>query len=176
MQINDIVNRAQTGDTEAERELFRQLTVRFRFIAKQYIDNEDAEDIVQDACVTVLDKYKQESYERSFAAWAYGVLRNKIGNYYRKKKSRGDLLFEHISRNAATLLKQPDYSLVSRLRACLKKIVKISPRYARVLNLAYQGYETADICQRLNINRGNYYMLLNRSRRLLRDCLERGDQ
>jgi len=48
----------------------------------------DAEDIVQDTLVTLIHSCPRECLEKDPLAWSTGVLRNKIGNYYRKGRYR----------------------------------------------------------------------------------------
>jgi DNA-directed RNA polymerase specialized sigma24 family protein len=80
--LGSLLKRALAGDQGAEAELFQTLSLRFTAIAKRRIrEKEAAEDIAQDACATILHKYKSESFTVSFAAWAFGVLWMKIGNH-----------------------------------------------------------------------------------------------
>jgi hypothetical protein len=67
----------------------KKLREIFAAVAKRRIRNEvDAEEIVQEALATVLEKSAAQEYEKSFLQWAFGVLRNKIGNYYQKRDRR----------------------------------------------------------------------------------------
>ncbi len=69
-------------DLEKLREIFTAL-------AKRRIRNgDDAEEIVQDALLTIVEKHADQAFEKGFMQWAYGVLRNKIGNYYQKRDRR----------------------------------------------------------------------------------------
>ena len=87
--MKQLLERALVGDKEAEKELFQYLFVRFKLFAKQKGRGvQDAEDIAQEACVTILEKYKSQSFTAGFEAWAYGVLRMKIGNFLQKKAAR----------------------------------------------------------------------------------------
>jgi len=51
----------------------------------------DAEDIVQDTLLTLIHSCPRECLEKDPLAWSAGVLRNKIGNYYRKGRYRAKL-------------------------------------------------------------------------------------
>ena len=63
------------------RELRRLATLRVQNAA-------DAEDIVQDTLVTLINSCPWECLEKGPLAWSMGILRNKIGNYYRKGRFR----------------------------------------------------------------------------------------
>ena len=146
-------------------------------IAKRRIGEGDAEDIAQDACVTVLQKYKSSDTPTDFEAWAYKILRNKIGNYlqHREVKKRTMKPFENEEssfREAVT-----DLNPVTRQQIvnCFRKLIKSIPLYARVLNLIHQGYSTNEICQHLKIKPNYLYVILSRSRKLLNECISNSE-
>lgn len=174
--MNQLLTRAKEGDEKAENDLFQYLFVRFKTLAKRRIRGEAAEDIAQEACLTVLKKYKTETFTKGFETWAYGVLRMKIGNYLqgRRFKQKRFVPEPEIQQTTKIASPEPDYILKKVLIDCLKKIMKRNPRYARVLNLVHQGYKTDEICQRLQIRPNNFYVILSRGRRMLRTCLETG--
>ena len=68
----------------------------------------------------------------------------------------------------------PDPDLKKQLIDCFKKISDTNLRHARIINLHYQGYTTEEICIKLNIKKNNAYVLLNRARTALEQCLEKG--
>jgi RNA polymerase sigma-70 factor (ECF subfamily) len=175
--MNRLLSRAKAGDRDAEEQLFRVLRARLSTIAKRRVwEKEAAEDVVQQTCLTVLEKYKTEEFPAGFEAWVNGVLRMKIGNYLQSKKVRQER-FDHgptvegISRFGSV---QPNPDLEAKLTDCMRKIVKVFPRYARVLSLSYQGYGASEICDRLHVTRNNLYSILSRSRSILNKCLEMG--
>jgi RNA polymerase sigma factor (sigma-70 family) len=172
--MEELLARALAGDKYAENQLFDFLLVRFRHFAKQHIRTADVEDLAQEACLTVLEKYKTEKFSKSFQAWAYGVLKMKIGNYLQaaaiKRKNMADGQIDE--ENTANILRTVDFDLKRRLMNCMKKINKVNPRYTRVLNLVHQGYSTDEISEMLQINRNNYYVILNRGRKMLKACLK----
>jgi RNA polymerase sigma factor (sigma-70 family) len=175
--MKELIARAIAGDSHAEREIFERLTVRFRFIAKRYMRDENAEDVAQDACLTILQKYKKQNFETGFEAWAYGVLRMKIGNFLQKqatvKKNIAD--GQMIENQAEISQSREDFELRRRLLLCLKKINRSHHLYARVLNLTHQGYTTDEICGMLQIKSNYLYVILNRGRKMLRKCLDAGE-
>jgi RNA polymerase sigma factor (sigma-70 family) len=48
----------------------------------------DAEDLVQDTLLTLIRSCPKKELEKGPLVWSMGVLRNKIGNYYRKGRCR----------------------------------------------------------------------------------------
>jgi RNA polymerase sigma factor (sigma-70 family) len=176
MLVKNLIEKAKAGDKAAENQIFKFLFDRFAALAKRRVGKSDALDIAQTACLVVLEKYKTGSPPRDFEAWAYGVLRNTIGNYYQSREAqRRVFVADSPIRDApAKASRASDAVLQRHLRDCFRKMIKDYPRYARVLNLAHQGYETDEICMKLKVRRDNLYNLLNRGRRLLRNLLERG--
>jgi len=56
--------------------------------ATRILNSNDAEDIVQDTLLTMVSKRSQVVLEKGPLAWGMGILRNKVGNYYRKDRRR----------------------------------------------------------------------------------------
>ena len=172
--MEHLLLKAKAGDKLAEKQLFEHLFVRFKYLSKRNIEIEDCEDLAQEACMTVLEKYKDEKFTVSFTAWAYGVLKMKIGNYLQSKRrmsGKQSPLNEEIN---LSMDSTTDPDLLRMLTECIKKISNTYIRYARALNLNYQGYSTEEICRKLKITNGNYYVILNRGRAMLKECLENG--
>jgi len=67
-----------------------------------------------------------------------------------------------------------DPVLELKLLDCLKKVGQKNIKFARTLNLKYQGYSVEEICDRLEISRENLYTILSRARSALELCLEKG--
>ena len=174
--LSDLVGRAKGGDPGAEEQLFAGRLRRFEAFTARRVPGEAARDVAQEACITVLKKYRAESFTVGFDAWAYGVLKNTIRNHRRGARVREAVITEGTDpgREEATGPPPPDAELRLTLLDCLRKIFRVNPRYARVINLAHQGLRTGEICGRLRVKPNHYYVLLNRSRSMLKLCLETG--
>ncbi|MDD4051278.1 MAG: RNA polymerase sigma factor [candidate division Zixibacteria bacterium] len=174
--MDQLLALARQGDKEAQEKLFEFLLVRFTLLAKRRMREEEARDAAQDACLTVFQKYLTEAPTERFEAWAYGVLRRKIGNCYQKRDVRSRVMgaetgIDDVADVTGAVLP----SHVRRvLLECLRKLVREFPRYARAVNLVYQGYDTEEVCRRLRIRQGYVYVLLNRGRDMLSDCIDKG--
>ena len=59
-----------------------------KLAAFRVLNAADAEDIVQDTLLTLIHSCPGECLEKGPLVWSMGVLRNKIGNYYRKGRYR----------------------------------------------------------------------------------------
>ena len=165
------------GDKNAEEELFSLLAVRFQLIAHHKIWNQkDAEDVVQNALLTVVREYQSTLISVSFAAWAYKVLDNKILSYIKcRKQNLVDLVEDPPEPIAESGDATADQLLRMKLLGCVRKVRKAHAKYGRAVLLHFQGYSAKEICKLLEVTPQNFYMILSRARAMLKLCLETGE-
>lgn len=177
LDIDEIYALARGGDPAAKERLYDRLLVSFRVVARHRMwGDEDADDVIQDALMAVVDKYDELTIESSFAAWAYKVLNNKIVDHYRVKKIRDGKVEQLAQRQAATMTRNPDPTLKLRIKSCFAKINRTHKQHARILSLHFRGFTTDEICLRLGITRNNCYVSLSRARTMLEKCLNQEDE
>ena len=174
LNINGLHARVVDGDEAATEQLFQQLSARFEiFVELRIGDKEDAAEVVQDALVTITSKYRDIVFESSFAAWAYGVLEHKLLHYYRSKGIKEKYFADNPAAVEAQAASSTDPTLIRRLLECLRKVSEVNSRFARILNLHYQGYSADEVCSNMRVTHSNYYALLSRARSHLKECIER---
>jgi len=176
MNLNNLYQKARSGDKSAEDNLFQNLSARFRLVARHRIWNkDDAEEVVQDSLATVIQKYKGVEIETSFAAWAQRVLDLNILEYIRKK-GRTARRFEPMPDEESSITAgNPNPTLKLKLLDCLKKVSQANRRHARILVFIYQGFGVEEVCDKLKLTVNNYYSVLSRARSMLEVCLEKGE-
>ena len=170
--MEQLVERAQQGDSQAEEELFKFLLVRFRRFALRKVGAGYADEVAQEACVTIHRKYKAEIKAREFEPWAYGVLKMTVQRHYQREGRRRDRetsLPEHFELPARP---DPPPLLRKHLGDCLEWLAGRHLRYARIFHLHWQGFTTQEVCEEIHVTREQYYVYLGRSRSMLRDCLQ----
>jgi RNA polymerase sigma factor (sigma-70 family) len=175
MVINDLYEQARTGNKIAETELFKKLLDRFLVFAHQKVWNkESAEEIVQSALTTVHTEYRNVEITASFAAWCHKVIENKLLAHIqtRRRQDGRNVPLENIGPLADNWT--PDPTLKIRLLGCLKKVAGTNRRYARILNLHYQGFNRNEVCEKLGMSATQSYNVLSRARAKLKDCLDNG--
>jgi len=176
LHINDLYQAAITGDKSAEKRLFALLDERFRrFVCHKVWDNESVEDIVQEALLAISRELGRIQIEKSFAAWAYKILNNRIVRHMRNVSRTRTVSSEDIDQ----ALPQPpvqDPMLKVRLKDCLQKLHVVNHRYARVLNLHHQGYRAEEIGEQMGLSRNAVYILLYRARAVLLNCMTGGEE
>jgi RNA polymerase sigma factor (sigma-70 family) len=67
-----------------EEEIAAVRTVLHKLTTIRVFNPTDAEDLVQETLLTVLTKYPGGALEKGLLVWCMGILRKKVGNYYRK--------------------------------------------------------------------------------------------
>ncbi|MEW5923590.1 MAG: sigma-70 family RNA polymerase sigma factor [Candidatus Zixiibacteriota bacterium] len=175
MGLNELYLRSLDGGKIEEENFFSSIAERFQLVAELKILNEsDRQEVVQNALMVVLRKYREMSFEISFSAWAYDILQKEILKYYRTKGDRARRYSEDVDAYYNAGIKSIDPALKRDLLDCLGKICRFNQRFARVLNLKYQGFDVDEICRRLEVNISNLYVILSRARSKLKLCLEKG--
>lgn len=150
-----------------------------------------SEDIVQEtflAAAENLNKFQGDSHPKT---WLFGILKNKIADYYRKQNSRPRTL--HIASDNLSIFfddhgrwgenDRPipwgdtsdnifdDHNFQTVLNTCINKL---SNQMRSCLYLTYfQGKKGADICQETGLTATNYWKIMSRARLHMRDCLEK---
>lgn len=151
-----------------------------------------AEDIVQDTLIAVVEGHESRHGRATVAAWAAGILRHKIADWYRSPGFQRlrqfpdldtpdqaiDALFAADGRHAAPVPPWPqpqDQYERQEMMSALDRCVGCLPRQTgRVFLLRdWMGFETAEICDRLGVSATNCRTILYRARMALRECMQR---
>ena len=152
-------------------------------------NKETAEDLVQDtfaAAITSFHKFKGESNAKT---WLFGILNNKINDYYRNAYRRPqtqngldvNVLFDMEGRwrtgerplewdgDGSHLLDDEDF--VASFQQCLGRLPE---NWFAVIQLKFiKGKKGKLICQELKITDTNLWQMLHRAKLQLRRCLEK---
>jgi RNA polymerase sigma-70 factor (ECF subfamily) len=175
LDIDILYKAVLTGNKNDENALFEVLSVRLNAFAYRKLgDQNDARELVNDVLLAVSKYYRELEVNVSFSAWVYKILKNKIANYWRSKR-RGEKAMQVERQRYDNLNWEPDPEFEPHLLACLKQVAQFNKIFARILNLKYQGYNSEEICGRLNITTSNLYVILHRARMALKSCLDEGD-
>jgi len=171
--LDDLQRALRAGETDAEEKLLQLLGERFMFLAHRKVWNkEDANDVAQEALTAVVRGLKTVEINTSFAAWAYQVFEHRLLAYIKTKQAQEKRIGARLNTDFELPSTEVSFRLKQRLLLCLERLGRANRRYARILNLRYQGFSTEEICDRLRITENNCYVLLLRSRILLKNCLE----
>lgn len=168
----DLARRVRRGDAAAfdalvHRHMRRAFGVAYRLLGQR----EDAEDLVQETFLTVLERIDSFQEGRDFSPWFYRILMNRGLN---ARKSRARRVTEEIPVTAAAAGASPAREAErSELRAGLRVAVDGLPdRQRAVVELSeVEGFSASEIGRILEISQGTVRWHLHEARKTLRTCL-----
>lgn len=167
---------ARNSDEEAFlRQFMAGERALLRFILRYVPAVPDARDVLQETLVTLWAKRAEFDAAREFLPWACGIARLKVREFWRKQPRWASFATEDVM----DLLDQRRDALESegslrleKLRECLRKL----PADQRELLRSY--YEEEEPVESLALRQGRsteaIYKSLQRTRRMLLDCIGRG--
>jgi len=177
-----------------ERWLDEYGDVLFSFAMVRVRDRSTAQDLVQETFLAALKARGSFAGRATERAWLFGILRNKLADYYRlqsrevplddPEKAPEEEGFFHaggpgkdgwISGIAPNHWAAPDASLVSKeFQAVFQECVSALPEKVAQVFLRREVDDTAseEICKEFGISPNNFWVMLHRARMGLRRCLE----
>lgn len=151
-----------------EEELARIRRVLRKLTALRVDNPEDAEDLVQETLLTMVRKAPGLEIEKGPLIWAMGILRRKVGNYYRRAQ-RCLPLEDHrqypLSAVGIPVMGSPEMTLHhAELRSAVDALLlKLTPQERETIDLYLSGLQTGEIVARLRPER--YQNIANRLHR-----------
>jgi RNA polymerase sigma-70 factor (ECF subfamily) len=161
----------------------------FRFAMIQVGKREVAEELVQETFLAALRSYGQYAGASSERTWLLGILKHKIGDYFRTQK-RNRLRIQELEpqddawftssgqwRNCPSCCADNPAAAVERrefFEQLHKCVQELPPRQAAAFALReLEELAPPEICELLEVTPGALGQLLFRARLALRECLER---
>src|SRR5690606_21359980 len=178
----------------AEHKLFpdqwvdRYADYLFNYAVVRVSDAELAKDLVQETFVAGLNSAKNFKGNASERTWLISILKRKVIDHYRRSNSKkgkaevrmnyrsdsqaeGDWMEEQVadpfSRDGDNIMENEELGIA--IQECLDKLPK---KQAQVFKMkTIQGMDTEDICNELDINPSNLWVMIHRARTSLMGCL-----
>ena len=178
---NVLITDAQKGDKKAVSQLVNMYSPRIYAIAFRLMQNaEDAEDVLQETFVIMLNKLDTFEGKSTLYTWLYRVATNVALGKLRKKKSIDDsrsfkqIEFENIT--SLEIADWPEHLLDEKFdavefRECLNKAMDELPDHYRAVFILrdLEGHSTRNTAKILEISEANVKVRLMRARLYLRD-------
>lgn len=162
----------------------------FNYAVVRVSDAEIAKDLVQETFFAGLKSAKNYKGDAAERTWLIAILKRKVIDHYRKINSKkgkaevrmsystssdseGDWLEEQVADPYSTLENSviENEELGSAIYSCISKLPK---KQAQVFQMkTIQGISTEDICNELDINPSNLWVMIHRARTGLMDCLNK---
>ncbi len=145
----------------------------FAFISSAITNFADAEDVLQQVAASSVRKFSEYDASRPFLNWSIGVARLEILRHLRDKATdRHQFVaeaIEHIAQAFETLAPELE-ARGGALSECMKHV---EGRQRDVLTRRYsEGLSMAAIAQSLGLTSGNVSVILHRTIRKLRECID----
>lgn len=160
----------------------------FNYAVARVSDTEIAKDLVQETFFAGLKSAKNYKGDAAERTWLIAILKRKVIDYYRKINSKkgkaevrmgyssnsdseGDWLEEQVADPFSNLENSAieNEELGLAIQDCISKLPK---KQALVFTMkTIQGIGTEDICNELEINPSNLWVMIHRARTALMGCL-----
>lgn len=157
--------------TLSDEKLSRLLERRANFVSfvqKHVNSKDDAEDIVQSACMRCVEKLESIREDDSVVAWFYRVLRNAIIDYYRRRASYNRKA-EAFARDFKDELAPPQEIREQVCRCVIPVLGSLKPEYRDALTLVdIQDRSLKHLASTIQISGNNAAVRVHRARQALR--------
>lgn len=160
----------------------------FNYAIGRISDAEIAKDLVQETFLAGLKSAKNYKGDAAERTWLIAILKRKVIDHYRKINSKkgkaevrmnyspqsdaeGDWLEEQVADSFSTFENSTieNEELGLAIQSCISKLPK---KQALVFTMkTIQGISTEDICNELEINPSNLWVMIHRARTALMGCL-----
>lgn len=160
----------------------------FNYAVARVSDAEIAKDLVQETFFAGLNSAKNYKGDAAERTWLIAILKRKVIDHYRKINSKkgkaevrvsyssdsdaeGDWLEEQVadpfSQDGDNILENEELGFA--IQECISKLPR---KQAQVFQMkTIQGMSTEDICNELDINPSNLWVMIHRARTALMGCL-----
>ncbi len=167
MDSNDLVKKLTLDWTKAQPSVDR-------FIRSFVHRRADADDVLQEVALAVVDGYESYDPARPFLGWALGIARHVVIGHLRNKYRDRHVYDAHAIERVAVAFERIDPPFNDMKDALGQCIATVSGRNRSVLQLRYtQGLDHRHIAERMKMTANNVGVLLHRVRKSLRECVER---
>ena len=166
----------------------------FKFAVLRVANRETAKDLVQETFLSALQNHDSFRGESSEKTWLISILKNKIIDYYRKRKtdksiplidndgeSELDKYFDEEgewkqSAQPVSWSGTGYHSLRSKefLEIFQRCLAKLSEHGRVIFTSKYiDELESEEICKQLDVTTSNYWVIMHRTKLQLRQCVEK---
>jgi RNA polymerase sigma-70 factor, ECF subfamily len=160
---------------EITRLILQQRAVVFGYVMTQTGNYPDAEDIFQEVCATVCEKFQEFERGGNFRAWMMQIARFKVLSHYQTHSQKRRLLgltpelAEAMADEAVGADLEPSRE-ISALRNCLKKLKGRSRDL--VISRFGEGLSCQTVAENVGWSPNSVYVALSRIKRSLEECVK----
>jgi len=167
MTDNQHIKRMTTDWTRAEPSVGR-------FVRSFIRDSTEAEDVLQEVALVIVDRYSSYDSTQPFIGWALGISRRVVWTHLRNKYRDRDQVLQDAIDHVSSAFERLDPRVQDMKEALIHCLEKVSGGGRRALLLRYEeGLELKQIACRLGKSASAVSVLLYRVRSALRECIDR---
>jgi len=164
------------------RQNIKQMTVDWtrvepsigRFVRSFIRDSAEAEDILQEVALVIVDRYSSYDSTQPFLGWALGIARRVVWTHLRKRYRDRDLMLDDAITHVSGAFETLDSQVQDMKDALAHCMGKVDGEGRQALLLRYEeGLELKQIAHRLGKSVTAAGVLLYRVRSALRECIDR---
>ena len=145
-----------------------------RFVRGFVRNSAEADDVLQEIALVIVDRYDSYDLERPFIGWAMGIARRVVGTQLRKKYRDQDVILSDAVEQAADAFERLDPYAQNMKDALGQRIEQVQGPSREALRLrCEEGLEVSEIGTSLGRSASNVGVMLHRVRTVLRDCVQR---
>jgi RNA polymerase sigma-70 factor (ECF subfamily) len=145
----------------------------YRHIFTLLPDPDQAQDVYQDAVMTLWEKFGEYRTSEPFLPWAYRFAHFKVLAHRKKNRRQPALLDDDVLNILAEEQVEENDRLESQLRLLPGCLEKLTQKERRLLEMRYDGRATvAQIAEETGRLADTLYRVLNRVRKKLLHCME----
>lgn len=173
MGLKRLIQKCKTGDIKSQSEIYHLYAGKLFAVCLKYSKTqEEAEDNLQEAFITIFNKIDQFKHRGSFEGWMKRIVINTALQTYRQKNVLS-LIEENYPDEVEVDIDENDLSL----EFLLKIIQELPERYRMVFNLyVLDGFSHKEISNMLHIAEGTSKSNLSRARLILKEKVELNQQ
>jgi RNA polymerase sigma-70 factor (ECF subfamily) len=144
------------------------------FISAAVRNRADAQDILQDVAVAILDSNSQPPADAGFTAWAIGIARHKIADHFRRQKRQQIVMEEQVLQGLANAFATQTEAWTAEGHALEQCLGNVKGEAKHLLDLRYrEGHSPQEMARNMGRSSEAIRASLLRVRRALRECIER---
>lgn len=173
MSLHQLIKNCKKRDLKSQSEIYHLFAGKlFALCLKYSKTQQEAEDNLQEAFITIFNKIDQYKFKGSFEGWMKRIAINTALQTYRQKNIL-NLVEDNYPEEVEVEVDEEQISL----EYLLKIVQELPERYRMVFNLyVLDGYSHKEISSLLGIAEGTSKSNLSRARLILKDKIENNQQ
>ena len=180
-EVETAVRNVLEGDRDAFRRLVEWYALPLRsYLASQIYRLDDVDDLAQEVFIAAYKRLQTFRLGEDFAAWLRGIAHNEVLMYFRSTARRESALEQFRAEVARVARAELDRAmtgdrsdLIERLLRC---VAKLPERLRRVVRAELDGDKLSTLADEMDTTAVAVYSLHYRANRLLRECLDQGEE